>query len=111
MQQGSDGAALTAIRGRDFSCTVTGTTPITKSFLRVHLSGATLLQAIGNHPTMWARFWFRCDGRRHQRAFTLINADRSAGTFDIDVHLHEGTSAIWAKTAQPGTMIDATLQD
>ncbi len=110
MQHGWDGVRLPGIRGKTFTCTVTGTTPITDTLHRVHLRGPELLQAIGNHPTMWASFWFRNNGRAHQRAFTLINAQPSEGTFDIDVHLHGGTTGEWARGVVPGASIDVRLQ-
>lgn len=110
MQLASDGMAWRGSVGKNFICTVTGTTPITNTFHRVHLHSPELLQAVGSHPTMWARFWFLQDTKAHQRAFTLINAQPSEGTFDIDVHLHGGITGEWARTALPGSFIDANPQ-
>lgn len=110
MQLGWEGVVLRSMRGKDFTCTVTGSTPITETFHRVHLRGPELLQAIGNHPTMWARFWFLKDARPHQRAFTVVNAQPAEGTFDIDVLVHGGTAGRWSRTATPGTSIVATVQ-
>lgn len=113
MQLDVDGMALggsTGLGGKNFTCRVTGTTPITDTFHRVHLQSPELLQVHGSHPTRWARFWFRKDARAHQRAFTLINAHPSEGTFDIDVHLHGGTSGEWARNVMPGDTIDANPQ-
>ena len=110
VQHGRDKVVSRGIPKKIFTCTVTGATPITDTFHRVHLHGPDLLQAIGSHPTMWARFWFRKNARAHQRAFTLINAQPSEGTLDIDVHVHGGTAGEWARNATPGSSIDATLQ-
>ncbi|MGO1488875.1 MAG: siderophore-interacting protein [Arachnia sp.] len=93
-----------------FDCTVRGTTAISAAFQRVHLHGPGLLQAMGSHPTMWARFWFRKDDRTHQRAFTVINVQPAEGTFDIDVYLHGGSTSAWAKMATPGLRIQSALQ-
>lgn len=79
-------------------------------YRRVHLHSPELLRAIGSHPTMWARFLFPAARGNHQRAFTVINADTEAGTFDLDVLLHAGPAAEWATTARAGSSIPATLQ-
>lgn len=105
-----EGGVLRIMQGTHFTCTVTGSTPVTGAFRRLHLHGPGLLQAIGQHPTMWARFRFITDGRPHQRAFTLINTNPLEGTFDIDVRLHESIAGTWATTAGPGMTVDATLQ-
>lgn len=110
VQHGRDVVVPHEGRGAAFTCAVLGTTAISATFQRVHLHGPELLQAIGNHPTMWARFWFRKDDRTHQRAFTLINAEPTEGTFDVDVHLHGGSTDTWARIAAPGMRIQATLR-
>lgn len=110
MQHGRDVAVSRDVPRETFSCTVLETTAISATFQRVHLHGPELLQAIGNHPTMWARFWFRKDDRTHQRAFTVINVQPAEGTFDIDVYLHGGSTSAWAKMAAPGMAIQSTLQ-
>lgn len=104
-----DGVLGDADQGH-FSCLVTGTTEITERFRRVHLCSPGLLATAVLHPTFWARFWFSQGHRSHQRAYTIINAEPSLGTFDIDVHLHEGIGARWAQSTGAGQTVQATLQ-
>lgn len=110
--RGSDGGrGALPVAGRvDLLCTVTGTTRITDRFQRVHLRSPALLEAVEPHPTMWARFQFSSGSRPHPRAFTIINAHPTEGTFDIDVHLQDGPAARWAEQAVAGQHIHATLQ-
>lgn len=102
-QRGTSGPGI-------FACTVTGSALISDTYCRVHLHSPELLRAIGNHPTMWARFLFSRGLGTHQRAFTVMSADVAQGTFDLDILLHEGPAAMWAISAMAGDTIPATLQ-
>ncbi len=50
--------------------------------------------------------WF-ADG--HQRGYTLVNPNPVAGTVDIEFALHDGCASDWARAAQPGDTIGATV--
>ncbi|MFE8008355.1 siderophore-interacting protein [Streptomyces sp. NPDC057418] len=111
MGHGWEGVVLKLMRGRDFTFTVTGVEQVTEDYRRVHLSDGGLLAATGGaHPTMWVRIWFEQAGKPHQRAYTLVDPDPAAGTFSLEFALHDGTASDWARTAQPGDTVDATLQ-
>ncbi|MFJ5722375.1 siderophore-interacting protein [Streptomyces sp. NPDC093149] len=112
MGHGWEGVVLKLMRGRDFTFTVTGTERVTEDFHRVHLTDGGLLAATGGaHPTMWVRIWFEHNGGRpHQRAYTLVDPDPAAGTFSLEFALHNGAASDWARRAEPGDTIEATLQ-
>ncbi len=108
--QGWEGVVLKLMRGKDFVFTVTGAEQVTEHFRRVRLTDGGMLGATGVHPTMWVRLWFDNGGKPHQRAYTLVDADPEAGTFSLEFALHDGCASDWARTAQPGDTIEATLQ-
>lgn len=49
-------------------------------------------------------------GKPHQRAYTLVDPDPEAGTFSLEFALHEGCASDWARTAEPGDTVEATVQ-
>lgn len=110
MGHGWEGVVLKLMRGRDFTFTVTGAEQVTERFRRVHLTDGGMLGATGVHPTMWVRLWFDDAGKPHQRAYTLVDPDPAAGTFGLEFALHDGRASDWARTAQPGDTIEATVQ-
>ena len=111
MGHGWEGVVLKLMRGRDFTFTVTGSEQVTEDFRRVHVKDGGMLTATGGaHPTMWVRIWFEQAGKPHQRAYTLVDPDPAAGTFSLEFALHDGAASDWARTAQAGDTIDATLQ-
>ncbi|GGV41801.1 siderophore-interacting protein [Streptomyces longisporoflavus] len=111
MGHGWEGAVLKLFRGKDFEFTVTGAEDVTEHYRRLHLTDGGMLALTGVHPTMWVRLWFdRADGRRHQRAYTLVDPDPAAGTFSLEFALHDGPASDWARKAGPGDRIEATLQ-
>ena len=112
MSRGFQGAVLRSFGGRDHEVTVTETVQLAPHFLRIRMSSPTVFEDIVVAPTAWLRFWFPDpDGgdTEHQRAYTLTEADPDAGTFAIDVVLHEpaGPASLWAAAAQPGWTIAA----
>lgn len=109
-RHGWEGVVLKLMRGKDFTFTVTGAEDVTDRYRRVHLTDGGMLAATGMHPTMWVRMWFDDAGKPHQRAFTLVDPDPEAGTFSLEFALHEGVASDWARKAQPGDTIDATVQ-
>ncbi|AFR30682.1 siderophore-interacting protein [Arthrobacter sp. Rue61a] len=110
MKRNWEGVVLKVMGAKDFTLEVTGSEEITPDFLRVHVRDGGLLERSGIHPTMWIRLWFNDSGKAHQRAYTLVNPDPAAGTFSMDFAMHHGVAAHWARSAQPGEAIDATVQ-
>jgi NADPH-dependent ferric siderophore reductase len=106
---GWEGAVLKLLRAKDFVFTVTGAEDVTGHYRRVHLTDGGMLAATGVHPTMWVRLWFDNAGKPHQRAYTLVDPDPAAGTFSLEFALHEGCASDWARAAQPGDTIEATV--
>lgn len=109
--RGLDGVIIKAWRGRDYTLTVTGSRPITEHFRRLSFTTGGLLSDLPVHPTMWIRLWIpNGDGKVQQRGFTLVDPDPEADTTDIEFALHDGCAATaWARAAQPGDTIDATV--
>ncbi|WP_336920994.1 siderophore-interacting protein [Aquipuribacter sp. SD81] len=111
MRHGWEGVVLRAMRGRDFVLTVGESEDVTDRYRRVRVTDdGGLLAACGTHPTMWVRLWFDDGGSPHQRAYTLVDPDPAAGTFDLEFALHDGVAARWAQSVRPGATIDATVQ-
>ncbi|MFF6780885.1 SIP domain-containing protein [Streptomyces sp. NPDC012510] len=106
---GWEGAVLKLLRAKDFVLTVTGTERVTEHYRRVHLTDGGMLAATGVHPTMWVRLWFEAAGKPHQRAYTLVDPDPAAGTFSLEFALHDGHASDWARAAEPGDTIEATV--
>ncbi|MFE9257241.1 siderophore-interacting protein [Streptomyces sp. NPDC006879] len=109
---GWEGVVLKLMRGKDFVLTVTGAEQVTETYRRIQLSDGGLLAAAGAsvHPTMWVRLWFQHAGKPHQRAYTLVDPDPESGTFALEFALHEGVASDWARRAEPGDTIEATVQ-
>ncbi|MFJ5958078.1 siderophore-interacting protein [Paenarthrobacter sp. NPDC092416] len=110
MRRRWEGVVLKVMGAKDFRLELTGREELTPDFLRIHVRDGGLLQASGLHPTMWIRLWFDDAGKGHQRGYTLVDPDAAAGTFSIDFAMHDGVAANWARTAQPGDTIEATVQ-
>ncbi|MFI8103688.1 siderophore-interacting protein [Streptomyces sp. NPDC086023] len=110
--KGWEHVVLKLLRGKDFVFTVTGAEDVTDHYRRVRMSDGGLLAAVGGalHPTMWVRLWFQDGGRPHQRAYTLVDPDTAAGTFSLEFALHDGVASDWARAAEPGDTIEATVQ-
>ncbi|MFD0267247.1 siderophore-interacting protein [Streptomyces sp. NPDC127106] len=110
--KGWEGVVLKLLRGKDFTFTVTGAEQVTPQYRRVWFTDGGLLAAAGEslHPTMWVRLWFDDDGKPHQRAYTLVDPDAAEGTFALEFALHDGIASDWARNANPGDTIEATVQ-
>jgi NADPH-dependent ferric siderophore reductase len=104
--RGWQGAVLKLMRAGDYRLTVTGRREIGPRYLRLSFDAGGLLDDHRVHPTMWIRMWF-ADG--HQRGYTLVDPDPAAGTFDIEFAIHKGCASDWARNAQPGDTIEATV--
>lgn len=62
------------------------------------------------YPTYWLRLWFMTPaGKCHQRGYTLVDPDPASDTAWIEFCLHPGVASDWARAAQPGDRIDATV--
>ncbi|WP_397428699.1 siderophore-interacting protein [Pseudofrankia sp. BMG5.37] len=110
MSKGFNGLVLKAFGGSDYRLTVTSSRQITDSYLRLGFTGGGLLADHPIHPTQWIRLWFADDtGALQQRGYTLVDPDADNDTFDIEFAIHEGPAARWARQAQPGTEIEATV--
>ncbi|WP_328471353.1 ATP-binding cassette domain-containing protein [Actinoplanes sp. NBC_00393] len=113
MARGFQGAMMRSFGARDHQATVVGRQLLAPNFLRVRMTSPTLFQDAQAGPTAWLRFWFPDpDGgdAEHQRAYTLSEADEQAGTFAVDVVIHEpaGPASLWAQRAEPGATIAVT---
>ncbi|MFK0254991.1 siderophore-interacting protein [Streptomyces sp. NPDC090445] len=110
--KGWEGVVLKLLRGKDFRFTVTGAEQVTPHYRRVWFTDGGLLAAAGEslHPTMWVRLWFDDDGKPHQRAYTLVDPVAEEGTFALEFALHDGVASDWARNANPGDTIEATVQ-
>jgi NADPH-dependent ferric siderophore reductase len=107
--RGFSGTLVKLWRGGDYELTVTGRTEITPHYLRLHFTAGELLADRPVHPTMWIRGWFPDGAKSHQRGYTLVNPDPTAGTVDIDFALHEGLATRWATEATPGDVLEVTV--
>lgn len=107
--RGFAGAVLKLLRAGDYELTVTGRREISPHYLRLSFQAGGLLSAHEVHPTMWIRVWFADCDKSHQRGYTLVDPDPAADTFDIEFALHDGIASNWARTAQPGDTIEATV--
>ncbi|WP_086821024.1 ABC transporter ATP-binding protein/permease [Allokutzneria sp. NRRL B-24872] len=110
MARGLQGAMMRGFGARDHEATVLGTQLLAPHFLRITFSAPTVFEDVTAGPTAWLRFWFPDpDGgeAEHQRGYTLAEADPAAGTFAIDVVLHDpaGPASRWARTARPGMTV------
>ncbi|MEW2635640.1 siderophore-interacting protein [Streptomyces sp. NPDC048389] len=110
MGHGWQGVALKLMRGRDFTFTVRSNERVSEHLHRLTFTDGGMLGTTGTHPTMWVRLWFDDAGRPHQRAYTLVDPDPGAGTFSLEFVLHQGRASDWARSAQAGDTIEATVQ-
>ena len=107
--RGFAGAVRKLFRAGDYRLTVTGRREISPHYLRLSFDAGGMLSENAVHPTMWIRMWFADGDKLHQRGFTLVNPDPAAGTTDIEFALHDGIASHWARTAQPGDSVEATV--
>ncbi|KFU77996.1 ATP-binding cassette, subfamily B, IrtA [Amycolatopsis lurida] len=110
MARGFQGAVMRGFGARDHEATVVETEEITPRFVRVRFVSPTLFEDVVVEPTAWLRFWFpdpEGGTTEFQRAYTLTEADPEAGTFAIDVVLHEpaGPASRWLREARPGAKV------
>ncbi|OBI50876.1 NADPH-dependent ferric siderophore reductase [Mycobacterium kyorinense] len=107
--RGFAGAVLKLMGAGDYRLTVTGKREISPHYLRLSFDAGGMLADQSLHPTMWIRMWFADRGKAHQRGYTLVDPDPAADTVDIEFALHGGIASQWARTAEPGDTIEATV--
>jgi ATP-binding cassette, subfamily B, bacterial IrtA/YbtP len=110
MARGFQGAMLRGFGARDHTATVVETIRIAPHFVRVRMISPTLFEDAQAEPAAWLRFWFPDpDGSNSefQRAYTISEADVAAGSFAVDVVLHDaaGPASLWARSVEPGATI------
>lgn len=93
----------------DYRLSVTGRREISPHYLRLSFDAGGMLAQHPVHPTMWIRMWFADGDKLHQRGYTLVDPDPQADTVDIEFALHDGLASRWARDAQPGDTIGATV--
>ncbi|PRC48547.1 iron ABC transporter permease, partial [Mycobacterium sp. ITM-2017-0098] len=90
--RGFQGVMLRGFGARDHESTVVGTEHIAPHFVRVRLVSPTLFEDVVAEPTSWLRFWFpdpEGSDTEFQRAYTIAESNPEAGTFSVDMVLHE----------------------
>jgi len=107
--RGWQGAVLRLLQAPEYDLTVTGREELNEHYLRLSFAGGGLLLNHETHPTMWIRMWFPGGGKLHQRGYTIVNPDPDADSFDVEFTLHDGIASHWARGAQPGANISATV--
>lgn len=107
--RGWQGAVLRLLQAPDYEFVVTAREQLGDNYLRLSFTDGGLLDQHDVHPTMWVRMWIPGNGKLYQRSYTIVNPDVAAGTFDIEFTLHEGIAAQWARNAQPGDSVSATV--
>ncbi len=100
---------LKLLRAGDYTLTVTGRRELSRHYVRLSFDAAGMLTEQALHPTMWIRMWFADGDKLHQRGYTLVDPDPTAGTVDIEFALHDGVAANWAKNAKLGDTVDVTV--
>lgn len=106
------------LRSGDHELTVTGRDQINQHYLRLSFAGGGLLTDHEVRPIMRIRMRVpdhECPGRKsHQPGYTIVtivNPDPVADTFDIEFTLRDGITSRWARTAQPGDRLTASVLD
>ncbi|SPM35560.1 NADPH-dependent ferric siderophore reductase, contains FAD-binding and SIP domains [Mycobacterium rhizamassiliense] len=107
--RGWQGAVLKLFGAGEHRLTVTGRRQISPHYLSLSFDGGGMLARHSVHPTMWIRMWFPNGDKVHQRGYTLVDPDPAADTFDVEFALHDGAASRWAREAQPGDTIEATV--
>jgi ATP-binding cassette subfamily B protein IrtA len=79
-------------------------------YRRVTFAAPELVEGLKVFPTAWLRLWAPSPRGPVQRGYTLVNVDKSAGTFDLDFVLHAaGPAAEWARQAAAGIRAEVAL--
>jgi len=90
-------------------------TDLTASYRRIRFRSEDCVAGLEMFPTLWVRLWVPAPDRGPaavvQRAYTIVEIDRAAGTFDLDFVLHEsaGPAGDWARSTAPGDRLEIAL--
>lgn len=106
-------ALLRAFRAPSFELRVVGTEQLAPRLLKLDVDCPDFIEAAEIRPGLWLRLWIPGPQGKFQRAYTVIGADREAGTFSLEFYLHGGggVAAAWARAARPGMRIEAALYE
>lgn len=116
MGRGVTGLILKAMRADDYVFTVLSTEAVGEHYHRIRFDGGTFLTQNPWFPTMWVRLWVpkngeattdEDDGTLAQRGYTIIDPEGSE--FTIEFAIHDGPAPRWARDAEPGDRIAATM--
>ena len=107
--RGWQGAVLRLFGAGEHRLTVSARREISPHYLRLTFDGGGMLARHAVHPTMWIRMWFPNGDKLHQRGYTLVDPDPRSDTFAVEFALHHGAASDWARGAQPGDTIEATV--
>lgn len=108
-RRGFNGALMRAFT-KDHTATVREVEHLAPHFVRIRFHSETLLDDVVLAPAVWLRFWFPGiddPETEYQRAYTITEADPAAGTFAVDMVLHQpaGPASAWAQEAEVGQTI------
>ncbi|MGC3953911.1 MAG: siderophore-interacting protein [Propionicimonas sp.] len=110
LRKGVQGVIMRAYRARDYEITVTGARDLGLHYRRLSFHAPELLAAHPPYPTMWIRLWCPGPDRLYQRAFTLVDPDPGAGTFDLEFAMHEqGYAMDFARNASEGDVVQVSV--
>jgi NADPH-dependent ferric siderophore reductase len=86
--------------------TVVGAFDLTPHMRRVVLRELEPISDRPAKPAEWIKLHVPCsgEGRKHGRAYTI--RERSSGRLTIDMAMHDGLCASWARHASPGDRVD-----
>ncbi|MCD5314274.1 siderophore-interacting protein [Kineosporia babensis] len=89
---------------------------ITPWYRRIVFTAPAFVADLELFPTLWVRLWVpaggnQAGGKLAQRAYTIVEADKTAGTFTVEFVLHEagGPAGDWARQAQPGDGLEIAM--
>lgn len=106
---------MRAMRIVNHPVTVTGVHDCTPWYRRITFVAPELVADLEVFPTLWLRLWVphpaKGPGQVSQRAYTLLDVDRDAGTFALEFVLHEtaGPAGDWAGRARIGEVLEAAV--
>lgn len=108
-RRGFNGALMRAFT-KDHTATVREVEHLAPHFVRIRFHSETLLDDVVLAPAVWLRVWFPGiddPETEYQRAYTITEADPAAGTFAVDMVLHQpaGPASAWAQEAEVGQTI------
>lgn len=113
-KRGFNGAMMRRAGTPEIALTVTNIEQLTPHVIRLGMRADEPLDEQLSEPTSYLRFWFpdpEDAAEEHLRAYTLLNVDAAAGTFVVDVVLHEpaGPASRWVVKAAVGDRITANV--